>query len=597
MKRKIGQIVFSVFLILCIVFTSIISVAASNTPQISYEFSTLLPGRADGTITISVDGYSGEKYLLCWGTSDGILEGYKVLADSSDMSISGETLKFKPEPLTCIPPEATHLWLTLNGERITSYEIPEARRLEKSECQYSFGVYSDAHFGSGNAIPSFQAAMDFFSEKDAQFVISVGDNTVSGEKNHWKEFADTYAPYSEIPLWFVLGNHDALAWNLSVTPAQSLTNARSYFPNYAKELHSYGAEFKVTVSGNNWNYDYSMTYGRDLYLFMGIGAASNSSDDQNIDQRLSGEQLEWLRECLSEHYKQSEPGKVFLIFHYYTLESGMYRDSGTEWDESSSKELHTLLNKYPGVIYFSGHTHYSFDADLTSYAGSYAALHVPSLSQSRTLNGKGHTGGYEGYLVEVYDGYTLVKGMDFLKEEVVSNSLFVISEEFSDNVATYGIVLRSTASGVVQWKAKKGGSGWTKLTTLSELKIDGTVQSLVYSGEKTVDFRANETHMQWKCSEEDDSAWVDLISLEKIPKEDLESDNSDFAGTQSKTENNSSDFAGTQSNTENNSSDFAGTGDNEGRNGAMIWVAVGIAAAILCCGAVAFVLILRKNRK
>lgn len=484
MKRKIGRIVFSLVLVLCVAFSSVIAYATSDGPTISYEFSTVLPGRADGTITVSVDGYSREKYLLRWGTADGVLNGYKALANSSDMRISGNTLKFKPEPLTCIPPEATHLWLMLNGERITSYEIPEDRRLDKSELQYSFGVYSDVHFGSGKAVPSFRAAMNFFSEEDIRFVISVGDNTVSGKKAEWKSFADTYAPYSDIPLWFVLGNHDALAWNLAVPPAQSLSDARRYFPNYAKELHTYGDEFKVSVS-DDWNY--SMTYGRDLYLFMGIGAASNSSENANVDQKLSSRQLIWLEKCLSEHYKQSAPGKAFLIFHYYTLESGMYRESGTEWHSLSSQKLHALLNKYPGVIYFSGHTHYSFDADLTSYAGSYSALHVPSLSQSRTLKGKGHTGGYEGYLVEVHEGYTLVKGMNFLKKEVVSNSMFVINDESAP--------------------------------------------------------------------------------------------------------------AGTQSNTESNASNFSEIGDTTGHRWKMIWVAVGIAAAILCFGAAAFILILRKNRK
>ncbi len=528
---------------------------------VSYAFSTQLPGRADGTVTVTgvrADGVYG----FAWGTADGPFWEYEPLAEATAVSISDTKLTYSPEPLTAIPVGATHLWLTENGLPVASAALPVERLASERTVNYTFGVISDLHFGSGNAPARFRAAMDYFDGAGVSFVATVGDNTCGGTAVEWNQFADTYEAY-DVPLWLTLGNHDALAWNLAVTPNVAMKNVRQAFPYFGTETNPYGGDFRLNLSDRHPEYDYTVSFGDDLFLFMGVGAASNDSEDKNIDQRLSDGQLEWLEEELTAFYSAEDHGNAVLFFHYYTIEAGMKVREGTEWDKASSKKLHSLLNKFPGVIYFNGHNHHEFDAVLPlSYVGAYASVHVPSLGY----------GSGEGYLVEVCEGAVQVKGVDFATGKISSRASFDLSDEFSDPVKSYGVSLRTTATGSVQWRADANGSKWEKFTELSALKTDGTVTTLPCYKDNTVDFRASQTHIQWKLTGADDSAWEDLIELEDIPKGDSDGPAASDDASQS------------------------GQDETSG-GGTMIWIAVAASAVILCAGALAVILILRKNRK
>lgn len=520
MKNTLCRLGICGALLLCLFLGALPMGAAISDVSISYKFDTLLPGRADGTVTVKAEGYDGEALSLFWGTEDSLLPGYQSLADLADAKVGKNGLIYTVAAPTAIPAGATHLWVTMDGMLLESLEIPEERQVKReSEPLYRFGVLSDLHFGSSKAKDSFVAAMDYFSANGSEFVLSSGDNTNGGTAAQWLELANTYKSYSFMPLWLVLGNHDALAWNLSVAPRVAMQNVKATFPNYANQNHSAGAEYTVTCSEIHPDYDYTIEYEGDLYIMMGIGAASNNSEDKNIDQRLSEYQLEWLEECLEAHYTQKSPGKAFLIFHYYTLESGMRVREGTEWNAESSSKLHRVLNKYPGVICFNGHSHFAFGKDVNSYAVKYASIHVPSLTHAGSyVKGEWETIGRQGYLVEVYEDYTLVNGIDFVMGEKAARACYRIAEDFADSVKTYGVSLRTTAGGLVQWKAKGGDSKWTKLMELSELKTDGSVQSVVYEGTSALDFRANATHIQWRVPGSGEDAWTDLIPIEDLPE-------------------------------------------------------------------------------
>lgn len=125
----------------------------------------------------------------------------------------------------------------------------------------------------------------------------------------------------------------------------------------------------------------------------------------------------------------STVGRVFLMYHYFTRESGMFNDGATYLDPVSSKKLHEVLRKYPDVIYFSGHNHFSFDCDMNIHNnGTYTSIHTPSLAASTAYKGKGHEMGNEGYFVEVYADYVIVRGVDFLTDETVSKATFLLGK-------------------------------------------------------------------------------------------------------------------------------------------------------------------------
>lgn len=569
MKKSVLRGLFSALLIFCVLLGSVTVCAQTADLQVSYKFSTILNGRADGAVTVKFSEYNDEDYKLFWGTESALLPGYQCVADMSDAKIGKSAMEFSIAAPTGIPAGATHLWVTLEGALLACVEIPEERRTVEETPLYSFGVLSDIHMGGSKAKAAFFAAMDDFSARGVNFVLSSGDNTSGGSGDEWREFAQVAGEYPEMPLWLVLGNHDALAWNLSVSPKIAMQNVKSFFPNYANSDHTAGEEFEVTLSKAHSNYDYTIRYKDDLYIMMGIGAASNSSEDRNVDQKLSTYQLEWLEECLQAHYAQENPGKVFLIFHYYTLESGMHVREGTEWDKTSSSKLHRILNKYPGVIYFNGHSHFAFGESVTGYADKYASFHVPSSAYAGNyVDGEWVSRGYQGYVVEVYEGYTLVKGIDFLTEEVVACAYFRLEEDFSDAAKTYGVSLRTTAGGTVQWRANGGSTTWAVLVESWDLKVDGSVQSVSY-GTGTLDFRANATHLQWRMTGQGDDAWADLMALSDIPAAPVSDSSTSDSGT-----------------------------DSSSQESSFPWAVIGIAGGFAVCavGALVAVLLLKKKK-
>ena len=143
---------------------------------------------------------------------------------------------------------------------------------------------------------------------------------------------------------------------------------------------------------------------------------------------------------------------------------------------------------------------------------------MPSLAYGGLWGNKGHKNGKEGYLVEVYDGFVFVRGMDFATGNFVSSAAFYLPEEYKNDVITYGITVKKMASGAVWWKSRKSGNNWNHLTTLADLKTDGTLQTFDCSDGKTVEFRANETHVQWRCPQDPDSNWADFVAIEDLPK-------------------------------------------------------------------------------
>ena len=357
-------------------------------PKIDYDFATDLAGRADGTITVTDPSYTiNASYGLYWGTKDGLLKGYSYLAlgkgSSGDLKLTDAAkgiMTYKVPDSVMIPEGATHLWLTLEGAPVASYEIEASRQMKASTPDYIFGMISDVHFGATQAPAAFKAAMDMYQSAQASFVVICGDITENGTAAQYKIYSDLYAANNySLPIWVTLGNHDILAWNLkaNATPKQALANVKAAFPNFANAAASNDL-FKVTVGDTekspgceNDQMDYTMAYGDDLFVFLCVGPQQypNETYSSKQPEKLDQNQMVWLDGVLNNYYNvEKKEGQVFLVFHYYINEAGMKMSPGYgAWDAASSKMLHDVLVKYPDVIHFTGHNHFTFDDDENIY--------------------------------------------------------------------------------------------------------------------------------------------------------------------------------------------------------------------------------------
>ncbi len=424
-----------------------LTLSIEKLPTFNYDFSTRYVGLADGVVTVKDTNFTGKSYRLYWGNDNGILAGFDALATLADFVVTDETngvMSYTTIEHSLIPENATKLYLSINEDLITEFVIPTERILTSTTPNYTFAEVSDTHLGDIRSTSAYTKLLEKMQAIGGKFVNISGDITDRGNTTAYNYLKNVMNQFPDIPTWVTLGNHDILIANRAdgLTEAAALANVKSALDGFANPDHSLGEEYVVTVpdeaekrvhtneDGTTYtmDMDYAMSYGDDLFIYLGIGDLYNSSMTTNYDVALSDEQLKWLDKKLNAYYNvDKKQGQAFLIFHYFTIESGLNLESGlTNYKQyaDSSKKLYDILEKYP-AIHFSGHNHYSFSSDRNiSVNEKHTAINTPSLSQGFTA--------YEGYLVERYDGYTLVKGYNFLTNEYIPNAMFYVAEEYKE---------------------------------------------------------------------------------------------------------------------------------------------------------------------
>lgn len=464
--------------------TRSITLSIAPIPEFEYIFSTKYVGRADGTVTITDAEYSGKNYRLYWGDDNGALAGYDALATLNDFAIdeTNGTLTYNTITNSLIPETATKLYLAIDGNLITEFTFDLWRILSQGELKYISAHISDTHVDYNRANEALSKTFQKMQELGGKFITISGDITDRGNDTNFKTVAEIQSRYSDVTMWFTLGNHDIMLANRAagLTARQSLSYVKKYMKGFANPDHNLGSEYVVTVpsaeeedvlcvdytwdggsktsavaqevtEGYTLQTDYTMSYGEDMYVFMSVGKARNNSKSTNVDVELTDKQLAWLDKVLNNYYNvEKKNGQTYFIFHYATIENGL---GGVSEDEpgaydnytETSAQLYSILDKYP-VIHISGHTHIPFRSDRNIHVGTnHTAIQTPSIT-------KGHQA-YEGYIIEHYEGYTLFKGYNFLTEEYIPNTMFYIAEEYQCNP----VVASTTATGATMNTGSKTG--------------------------------------------------------------------------------------------------------------------------------------------
>ena len=162
---------------------------------------------------------------------------------------------------------------------------------------------------------------------------------------------------------------------------------------------------------------------------------------------LDDTQLDWLGARLEEYRDKT----VFLFFHTFLDEEA--GDASTSAGKEYSLPLiagtvdHTrlvkYLTKYRNVVYFSGHSHQSFDlqfmkekagdksnlyTNIDDNGGNFATMvHIPSVAAPRTgeklSDDKTRS---EGYVVYVYEDRVVLRGYDFVNQQTLAYACYVI---------------------------------------------------------------------------------------------------------------------------------------------------------------------------
>ena len=410
---------------------------------VGYEFLYDDPGFAGGTVQ-----FKPEKtgiYSFYWGDENGKLADYTMVYSGTYTAdkLSNVTI----QSFTAIPQGATRLLAINSTETVVySYTIPKKRLMTATEL-YAFGSLSDTHNGTrygSTAIPytHFVNAAEILYQKGAIAIGISGDISYKNIESEYKLHAHAvkllYNSAPDMPIFTTTGNHEI--------EGVSVLDKDNYI-KYTRNLVEYKSDLKIILKdGNDLDYVVELPDGSVMIYFHQIYYDYGKSTSRLV----TDEQLDWLGARFEEYKDRT------VFFYFHTFMDGAPGDAtslgGYEYTGSLLKttedyrRLDAYFQKYTNVIYFSGHSHFPFDAQfVTPMAGRtnddkniddrdgyYATLvHIPSCAAPRVITSSGSSFTHapersEGFLIHVYEDYIVFEGYDFINEQTFAYATYII---------------------------------------------------------------------------------------------------------------------------------------------------------------------------
>ncbi len=411
----------------------------------AYEFLSSAPGFGGGRVRLSspVD----QTLTFYWGDERGPLNGYSYLLQAEVKADRYEELQI--QSFTAIPQGATCLLaVDEKGNIPYVYDLPAHRRMT-GEALYSFGAISDSHMGTryGSAsIPydHFVNAVRILDQKGCSLVSICGDisydNILSEYQLHEKAVKECYTFAPHLPIYTVSGNHESKYTGFS----------REWFLQYSRNVVDYRTDLLPQFTdGNDLDFVIELPDG-SVMIYLNQVYYDYGKQSSRL---LTDAQLDWLESRLAAYDDRT----VFLFFHTF-LDEEVGDGTSSGGGEYSlpliegtvdHRRLTALLQVYKNVVYFSGHSHQSFDTmflspkpgktnydvNIDNKDGSFATMvHIPSVAAPRVLSQHDSsqtnaTDRSEGYIVHVYADCILLEGYDFVNQKSLSYANYIIPKQ------------------------------------------------------------------------------------------------------------------------------------------------------------------------
>ncbi len=311
-----------------------------------------------------------------------------------------------------------------DGNQIATISLGRMTPTTKTKL-YSFGLVSDTHLWivepSWLANTKFDNALSYFESKDCALCLVCGDITQTGFYVRTDDSDETtqsldegqFAKYKEIcdkhtiPVYELMGNHES----------------------YYSMPISNNLELMETYTGNS-ELSYTITHGNDLFILCGQPKDAWVMSDADFT---------WLGETLEANKNK----RCFVFVHPYIEEdSGDAMDVRENsifeyWGTTKKTSFMNLLKQYENVILFHGHSHMKFECQELDVNANYTtrngfkSVHIPSLGVPRDVDIENKKSvddrsASQGYIVDVYDDYIVLNGMDFINNQPVPLGVFKI---------------------------------------------------------------------------------------------------------------------------------------------------------------------------
>lgn len=313
---------------------------------------------------------------------------------------------------------------------------------------FQFGAVSDTQHGIkwipidtyGRSEYAFEQLRDLalqYNEKGLDAILFSGDLVNDSKTAQLQGFAEIYENVfdpAEVPLIFSLGNHDV---KHNPSSNREELHLEDYYIVFGQEYRSYDKETSRIDLGC-----VHQVVGDYHFLALGpmdSGWEYNEDGSANYDPAA----VEWLDQTLAEITKENPNRYVFLSTHPLIYDTAYGSDliySTMSWN---TRELTAVLEKYPQVVTFGGHVHFSINDERSIMQTSFTSLQCGAVSYMATdpgnyrhmLNGtvmKDCTKVSTGYLVQIdNNGNVRFLRVDFFREGLIKEP-WVISAPQED---------------------------------------------------------------------------------------------------------------------------------------------------------------------
>ncbi|MDR1738207.1 MAG: FN3 and LamG domain-containing metallophosphoesterase [Candidatus Symbiothrix sp.] len=296
-----------------------------------------------------------------------------------------------------------------------------------NDVRFSFAVISDTHFGNtqgdGPAKKVPKALRNLTTKQPLEAIFIVGDLTDGGTTTQYDQFkavlnATAYVP-SSVRKVYMMGNHDHF----------STTSAITNYNVLGQPLDQY-----IVIQG---------------YPFITISQRGSSNCDDvtpsngtnSYPQAVQDTLRNWLAKAAAEC-----PGKPIFVFTHVPPKYTCYSSwpnvggvggegDGSSWPSWSMKTLNPILNQYPQVVIFGGHSHFpigdprsihqgvnqnssrqNFYTALNTGSTTYSEINSPCVDEG--IHPTGYNNITEGYILNVkYNGDVEIERWDTYRNE------------------------------------------------------------------------------------------------------------------------------------------------------------------------------------
>ena len=442
---KFISIITSILMLLGIPAGSLGNGDGNAAGDMTVSFADETPGSMAGSVKVkaTVDG----EYDIYWGDAEGgdltanvngKTVGYSEFATVEVRFGSGE-LEFND--FLAIPEGAETMVLKKGDKVLETETIPENKRLDYGTQKYAFGALSDVHFNRYSALSdddtvvSFPRALNYLKDWGVSVVGISGDLSLNGELDSYEKYNSVVSQY-DFPVYTCKGNHDCRKY-------YTLSNWQK---NVNKDI--YGASRPagiLDVSSNGLDFVYECN--GDIFIFF-----SQVSNTYMLGvQLVTDGQLDWLEKQFAAYKDRN----VYLFFHTFLgsdgiptnmCEGNIINPLGATYTltyvkgNKDEKRFKQLLAEYKNVVFFNGHSHWSYDMqkynrelNISDYDGKYAPMvHVSSVAAPRTVTDTSlvqkSNPGYmsEGLYMTVYNDMLLIRAVDFISGEFLAYATYIV---------------------------------------------------------------------------------------------------------------------------------------------------------------------------